>query len=81
MISAFIETDEYVGPALIYHWSRFQDIPVAICADDEGRGRMIGIEALRFDVRYDWNTHQWVDVNGVTDAEEEPTPDGGEEVP
>lgn len=83
-ISAFAESLEYVGPVLIIDWQfRSSDgVPVALCVNDEGRGVMVWLKDLRMDFRYDWDTHSWVDVNGVTDdAPEDHPPDGGEEVP
>jgi hypothetical protein len=82
-LAAFAESTTYTGPVLIMAWEQTTDeSDCALCVDDEGGLRSLSITTLRVDVRYDWNQHKWIDVNGVTDdAEEEPSPDGGAEVP
>ena len=77
-LSVFVESLDYVGPALIFEF----DGGNALYVDDTGQLHRGPIAEIKVDVRYDWNSHEWVDVNGVTeDAQEEPAPDGGEEVP
>jgi len=83
-VSAFVESTDYVGPVLVLDWIASQNgwRSLAVCAADDGHIIEVEPRYIRADFRYDWNAHIWIDVNGVTeDGEEEPTPDGGEEVP
>lgn len=76
-LSGFADNPDYVGPVLVLG---FKD-GHGLCLNDDGYLRWISQTELRIDIRYDWNSHKWVDVNGVTDVEEEPPADGGSEVP
>jgi hypothetical protein len=53
----------------------------ALLVDDEGRLRWHAIEHIQIDWRYDWDNHQWVEVNGVTNAPQDDAPDGRPSVP
>jgi hypothetical protein len=86
-MAAFVDSTVYAGPVLILAWIHDPDrLPdqrtYGLCVDDEGRLMQFAQVYLRVDIRYDWNGHKWVDVNGVIeDDEEEPAPDGGTAVP
>lgn len=81
-MSAFAESAGYTGPTLILAWQAEAVGTFGLCIDDEGRLVVIPRSDLRIDVRYNWNTHKWVDVNGVTDDDggEDTPSDGGQEV-
>jgi hypothetical protein len=86
-LAAFVDSTVYAGPVLIMAWVYDEDTHgnkgcYGLCVDDEGRLMQFAQVYLRVDIRYDWSGHKWVDVNGVTDDdEEEPAPDGGTAVP
>jgi hypothetical protein len=89
-LAAFAESPLYTGPTLILAWqfdaeqTRVDGEDTwGLCIDDEGRLVVVERRHLRIDVRYDWKTHKWVDVNGVTedDGGEDDAPDGRPQVP
>lgn len=76
-LSGFADSPDYVGPVLVLGFTE----EAGLCVNDDGYLRSISQSELRIDIRYDWNGHKWVDVNGVTDVEEDAPPDGSAQVP
>ncbi len=68
------ETDQGI-PILILGVSEGEVLAV----DDEGKLQFLPIGYVTVDWRYNWQTHEWIEVSGIG-HEEEPPDDGGSDL-
>lgn len=77
-LSAWVEEPNgYNGPLMLLGMS---DLGEWFGVADDGHLRYASPAHITIDWRYDWRNHQWIEVSDIG-IEEEPSDDGGSELP